>query len=312
MGFIDLHGGLGRRFGSIGLSLEEPTTIACVRKSSEFEAVGAGAERALSYARLVAEALGVETGVSIKMLAAIPEHAGLGSGTQCALAVGMATAHAYGYNPTTREIAAIVQRGKRSGIGVAAFELGGLLVDGGLGEHTEVPPLLARMDFPQQWDVLLVMDNQSSGVHGEQESRAFMELPPFPASYSAAIARLVLMKILPGAAERDLEAFGTGIREIQQILGEHFSPAQGGDIYSSPQVARAMNFLESRGVGCVGQSSWGPTGFAILESGEKTLKLIDEVRMMLPGLEFRICKARNQGSVIRQEVSADETALAKS
>lgn len=312
MGFIDLHGGLGRRFGSIGLSLEAPATLARVRKSGEFEAVGPGTERALSYARLITEWLGVETGVSIRMMAAIPEHAGLGSGTQCALAVGMATAQVYGHKLTTRQVAAIVQRGKRSGIGVAAFEQGGFLVDGGLGEHTDVPPLLARMDFPQQWDVLLVMDNQSSGVHGEQESRAFVELPPFPATYSAAIARLVLMKILPGVAEKDLENFGAGIREIQQILGEHFSPAQGGGIYSSPHVARAMNFLESRGVVCVGQSSWGPTGFAILESGEQTSKLIDEARRMLPGLEFRICKARNQGSVIRQEVRADETALAKS
>lgn len=310
MGFIDLHGGLGRKFGSIGLSLEEPATVVNVRQANTLEAHGAGGERALVYAKHVLEGLGIHTGVVIQMHEAIPEHAGLGSGTQCALAVGMAVARAYGHPLSVREVAALVQRGKRSGIGIAAFEQGGLLVDGGLGEHTDTPPLLARMDFPEHWDVLLVMEPELRGVHGEQESRAFVELPPFAASDAAAIARLVLMKVLPGVAEGDLSAFGEGVREIQRMLGIHFAPAQDGSMYSSPRVAKVMSYLEARGVKCVGQSSWGPTGFAVVESGPELEKLVDDIRRLVPELNYKICKARNQGSVVRQEVTADETALA--
>lgn len=309
MGFIDLHGGLGRRFGSIGLSLEEPAMAARVRPALEFEAQGPGAERALECARRVAEGLGIKTGVAIQMLEAIPEHAGLGSGTQRALAIGMATAQAYGRRLTVREAAALVNRGKRSGIGIAAFEQGGFLVDGGVGMHAQIPPLLARMDFPAQWDVLLVMDPALHGAYGAQETQAFMDLPPFPAIEAAAIARLVLMKVLPGLAELDLEAFGSGIREIQQMLGAHFAPAQGGSMYTSQRVGSVMDWLESRGVQCVGQSSWGPTGFAVVESGTGTAKLVEEVRHIAPGLEYRICKARNQGSEIRLETMTEAAVL---
>lgn len=310
MGFIDLHGGLGRRFGSIGLSLEAPATAAIIRPAQEFEAHGPGAERTLVYARRVMEGLGLKTGVAIQVLEAIPEHAGLGSGTQCALAVGMAVAQACGQPLTVREAAALVQRGKRSGIGIAAFEQGGFLVDGGVGLSAETPPLLARMAFPLHWDVFLVMDPALSGVHGEQETRAFVELPCFPANAAAAIARLVLMRVLPGVAEQDLDAFGAGIREIQQMLGAHFAPAQGGTMYTSPRVARVMACLESQGVKCVGQSSWGPTGFAILGAGEESARLAEAARAIEPGLEYRICKARNQGSVVRQANAADLAVLA--
>lgn len=310
MGFIDLHGGLGRKFGSIGLSLDEPATVVTVRQAMTFEAHGLGGERALVYAKRVLESLGINTGVAIRIHQAIPEHAGLGSGTQCALAVGMGVAHAYGHNLSVREVATLVQRGKRSGIGIGAFEQGGLLLDGGSGEHTEIPPLLARMDFPANWDVLLVMEPALSGVHGEQESRAFVELPQFPSSDAAAISRLVLMKVLPGVAERDLAVFGDGISEIQQMLGAHFAPAQGGAMYASPRVARVMKYLEDQGVKCVGQSSWGPTGFAVVESGPESLKLVDDARRLAPELDYRICKARNQGSEVRPEVTSDETALA--
>jgi len=33
MGFFDLHGGLGRKFGSIGLSLTEPNLVLSAKRS---------------------------------------------------------------------------------------------------------------------------------------------------------------------------------------------------------------------------------------------------------------------------------------
>ena len=54
------------------------------------------------------------------------------------------------------------------------------------------------------------------------------------------------------------------VGEIQRVVGNHFAPAQGG-CFSSPAVAEALYWLQSQGVTGCGQSSWGPTGFALVE-----------------------------------------------
>ena len=71
-----------------------------------------------------------------------------------------------------------------------------------------------------------------------------------------------LMQILPGAAEQDFKAFGEGVSKVQAILGDHFAPAQGGGRFTSAAVGHAAERLEALGARGIGQSSWGPTGFA--------------------------------------------------
>ena len=75
MGFFDLNGGLGRRFGSIGLSLSQPRTSLQVSRAKGFEAEGANADRALACARNFAEKAGLTGGVRLMLDEAIPEHA---------------------------------------------------------------------------------------------------------------------------------------------------------------------------------------------------------------------------------------------
>ena len=53
-----------------------------------------------------------------------------------------------GLPPDAREDARLLDRGARSGVGVALFERGGLAVDAGRGPKTEVPPVVAWMSFP--------------------------------------------------------------------------------------------------------------------------------------------------------------------
>lgn len=302
MGFIDLNGGLGRRFGSIGLSLEHPSTRLQVQFANAFSASGPSADRALACARDFARALGLPGAVNIELLAAIPEHAGLGSGTQLGLAVGVAMARLHGLELSVRDVAMLTGRGRRSGIGVGAFEQGGLLVDGGRGEETHVPPILSRMNFPKRWRVLLVLDPTAHGVHGQAEIKAFGELPEFPAAQAAHIARLILMQALPAIAERNLQAFGDAISALQRMVGEHFAPAQGGGIYISPRVAEAMDWLRLQGVACLGQSSWGPTGFAVVAGEDEALQLKAQLQARLPELQIEICQACNRGSVVTESM----------
>lgn len=301
MGFIDLNGDLGRCFGSIGLSLDKPVTRISARADEGFSASGPEAQRIVACAKAFAQQAGIAGGARFEMGAAIPGHAGLGSGTQLALATGAALARLYGLGLAIEDVAAMTGRGLRSGIGVGAFKQGGLVVDGGRGPHTQVPPVIARMDFPQAWRILLVFDPRSQGMHGQQEVRAFDTLPKFPAERSAHIARLILMQVLPAVAEQDLDSFGRAISELQHIVGDHFGPAQGGGRYTSQDVADAMDWLESQGVHGVGQSSWGPTGFAIVGSDTEAWRLVDELKNRNSRLQYEICQARNEGSIISDD-----------
>ena len=88
MGFVDLHGGVGRRYGSLGLALEGPCTRVRLEPASGIVAEGPDAARAARYATALAERFGLPEGARIDVEEAIPPHAGLGSGTQLALAVG--------------------------------------------------------------------------------------------------------------------------------------------------------------------------------------------------------------------------------
>jgi beta-ribofuranosylaminobenzene 5'-phosphate synthase len=81
---------------------------------------------------------------------------------------------------------------------------------------------------------------------------------------TAELARLVLLGILPSLIEHDLPAFGDSLHEFNRRVGEMFEPWQGG-VYANPQSAELIDWLRGQGINGVGQSSWGPTVFAIGE-----------------------------------------------
>src|SRR5262249_32949365 len=154
------------------------------------------AKRAKAYLMTLCETHGREPSFALTVEEAIPAHAGLGSGTQLALAIGKAFALMENLPLTTTSIAGLLSRGARSGIGVGALHHGGLLLDGGRGPRTIVPPMLSRLPFPEDWRILLILDPAARGVHGPEERRAFQTLPPLPASTAAHLCRLTLMRAL--------------------------------------------------------------------------------------------------------------------
>jgi beta-RFAP synthase len=302
LGFLDLAGNLGRRFGSIGLAIDAFETRVELREAQSFEVLGEERERGAQVARRIAESLGLDTGKQLIISNAIPAHAGLGSGTQLALAIATAFRLLAGLPPDAREDARLLDRGARSGVGVALFERGGLAVDAGRGPNTEIPPLVAWVNFPRDWRILLLLDPHVAGAHGEEERRAFAGLPRFPAEAASEICRCTLMQILPGAVEADLEAFGDGVARIQEILGDHFASAQGGGRFISIPVSRVAARLKALGARGIGQSSWGPTGFAFASDPDHAQFLARRARAERePWVEIRICNARDHGAEIREE-----------
>ena len=302
LGFLDLAGDLGRRFGSIGLAIDALETRVELREAASLEVSGEERERGADIARRVIESLRLDTGGKLIISNAIPAHAGLGSGTQLALAIGTAFRRLAQLPLDPREDARLLDRGARSGVGVALFERGGLAVDAGRGPKTEIPPVVARVNFPRDWRILLILDPRVEGAHGEAEGRAFAGLPRFPPDAASEICRCTLMRILPGVAEADLEAFGDGVARIQEILGDHFAPVQGGGRFISGPVGRVAARLNALGARGIGQSSWGPTGFAFASDPDHAQFLAQRACVdREPGVEIKICSARNRGAGIRED-----------
>ncbi|HYG90668.1 MAG TPA: beta-ribofuranosylaminobenzene 5'-phosphate synthase family protein [Azospirillum sp.] len=299
LGFVDMNGGLGRRFGSLGLTLDGIATTVRARPADRLHATGPSAERALGAAQVLCERFRWPMGAELTVADAIPEHVGLGSGTQLGLAVGAALAQLHGHPVRARETAAVLERGARSGIGIGAFEDGGVILDGGRGTGQAPPPIITRLPFPEHWRVLLILHRDGQGLHGRAENQAFKDLPPFPAERAGHLCRLMVMSALPALAEGDADAFGRAVGELQRAVGDHFAPVQGGR-FTSPDVADALAWLEAEGIPGIGQSSWGPTGFAIVGDAGRAKALLAAAERRWKGtpLEFRLCRGRNRGAAM--------------
>jgi beta-RFAP synthase len=158
--------------------------------------------------------------------------------------------------------------------------------------------VLCRLPFPDAWRILLIFDDGRRGLHGSAEVTAFQRLPEFPAESAAHLCRLMLMKALPALAEQSLDPFGEAIAELQRVVGDHFAPAQGAR-FMSAGVAAVLEWLEAQGIRGVGQSSWGPTGFAITGSAGEAQRLCDAAARRWPasssGLAFAVSTGRNTG-----------------
>ena len=305
MGFVDLHGGAGRRYGSLGLALEGPFTRLRLRPDAEVVAEGQDSARAARYAAVLAERFGLPGGVRIDVDEAIPPHAGLGSGTQLALAVGAGMAKLFDLDVRTVDLAAALDRGTRSGLGIGLFDHGGFVVDGGSAGDGVPPPVIARQPFPPEWRLLLVFDRGRQGPDGEAEIEKFAALLEFAEADAAELCRLVLMCALPGVVQADLDAFGEAVGRIQARVGDHFASVQGGR-FASPGVSRVLEWLGSHRLHAVGQSSWGPTGFAVCPNGATAnhLKAKAQARFGSKfGLDFAVTRARNHGADVESTLA---------
>ena len=307
LGFVDLGGALGRKFISAGVAIDGFGTEIRVRASDKFESAGPNKERALDYARTLYEKWNLDGGCKIEVLSSIPQHSGLGSGTQLALSVGAGIAKLFDIEIDPLGLADMLGRGARSGIGVAAFVQGGLIVDGGRGKHSRVPPTIVRHPFPEAWRVLLVLDQSDSGLHGTSESDAFSTLPRFSDQCAGFLSRQVLARLLPGLIEGDINEFGLGVREIQQRVGDYFAPAQGGR-YTSAAVAEVIEYLITENIPGVGQSSWGPTGFAFFDSDTAAHSMLRELQARfshLPQLGFKVVNGNNSGARVELKETSE-------
>jgi beta-ribofuranosylaminobenzene 5'-phosphate synthase len=317
LGFLDPAGSLGRRYGSLGLVIDGFETSVALEPApaDEIEVGPAPQERARLQQHL--EALrrhgGSRQPLRVRLLQALPAHCGFGSGTQLALAMGRAFAALHGLPWTTPDVARLLGRGLRSGVGIAGFDQGGFIVDGGPADGGDAAaPVLARLTVPVAWRIVIVQDERQHGLHGAEELQALERLPPFPREHAADLCHHVLMQLLPALAEGRFEPFAQSLSHLQRRIGDHFAPAQGGSMYTSPAVARLMQWIAQSGPPAgLGQSSWGPTAFAFQPSAQAALRLVEQAHAagaVDPSLRLRIVAARNSGAVIETFAAGERPA----
>ena len=68
--------------------------------------------------------------------------------------------------------------------------------------------------------------------------------------------------------ERDLGAFGEAVHEFNRQAGIIFASVQQGP-YADARAAEVIEYIRAQGIAGAGQSSWGPTVFALVESHEQ-------------------------------------------
>ncbi len=282
-GVLDLRGDLGRRFGGLGAAVPAPSLLLEARPAGGVSARGPDAARAAEFARRFLRFHGVDGGADMVVHRAIPAHSGLGSGTQLGLAVARVLAELHGLPAEPPALARAVGRGRRSAIGTWTFALGGFIVEGGRHpDRDALAPLLARYEVPAAWRCVVAVPPGTPGLSGDAEAAAFDRLPPPPEREVQRVAHLVLMQLLPALVEGDLAGFGAALSTIQRVTGAWFAPSQGG-VFAAGRGRELIDRMADWGVPGVGQSSWGPAVYGIVEGPERAREVAGKLRGLLAG-----------------------------
>jgi len=306
VGNIDIHGGLGRLYGTVGFTLEEPRLRVTVERAERVEVVGSRRREFEHYARLYAGMYGVPLRVTVH--SEIPAMVGLGSTTPIALSIGYAAALLAGAgDPRMEEIALAGGRSTVSALGFYAFTAGGFIVDGGFrpGERM-IPPLVFRREMP--WSLRLVVAvprvpklRDIIGIK-VREDEVLRSMPRMSEDMAAANARILAMGILPAAAEGDWEELGRWLTALNSGLGDFWGPRQEGR-YCCREVARAVEEYLAAGALCACQSSWGPTVYALTrEEALAPVRSVAESLVARYGGYMQVTRVDNVGARVRVEV----------
>jgi beta-ribofuranosylaminobenzene 5'-phosphate synthase len=235
---------------------------------------------------------------------------GLGGGTQLGIAAGKALCELYNQSLSVREIARIIHRGGTSGIGTAAFEAGGFLIDGG---HSYGPgkdkmsfspssasagvrpaAVTMRHDFPRDWKIILALPEIAAGAHGKREVDIFREYCPLPVAEVHELCYQILVRMVPSLIEENLDDFGAAINRVQEIGFKKVEV-----MLQHPVVHRLMAEMREAGAACAGLSSFGPAVYAITDTGSRDIESSALEVMKEVGGEVLITRARNEGARVR-------------
>lgn len=301
-GMLDPVGIGARRFGGCGVAVESPRVVVAVtsRSRPEVSARGSQPERATAFATRARAALAYRGGVEVDVREAIPAHVGLGSGTKLGLAIALGVAELAGVSAGPQQLAEASGRGARSSVGSWTFAAPGLVVEAGVSDGGSISPLVARHPMPDRWRCVLALPLGAEGLSGNAEDRFFGLLGQERTGVEPSVSRLVLTALLPGLVTGDIDEFGAALSAIQREIGSMFAAQQGGVFH--PRAAPVVEALHRLGVGAVGQSSWGPAVYGIVDGSERAAGVAEELRGMVgTGTDVRVVDFDRRGAWVARD-----------
>lgn len=286
---IDLNGELGRVDGGIGVALNEPALkieVSAVDKEVEKQENPEEVVPVLERIRSRIEPA-LKGNYRVKILNKLPSHVGLGSRTQLSLSVAKAISVLENRNYDAVELAKLVGRGGTSGVGTAAFDKGGFILDAGhvfrrdetakgmeneaiktsflpsSASNVSPPPVLFQHALPEDWFFVLAIPMVKRGAHGLEEIEVFKRYCPIKRAEVERICRIVLMRTLPSVLEKDIATFAESLTTLQEAGFKKIEVELQHDI-----IKALFNFFDTHDALGHGMSSFGPATYAIVE-GEK-------------------------------------------
>ena len=306
---IDLNAELGRVDGGIGVALTKLGWDISMEITSERPDY---TERVAEIFNRLSRHFQMKNNYEIVINSNIPRHVGLGSQTQLSLALAQALSVFEERDEPVPELAKIVGRGGTSGIGVAAFEHGGFILDGGHStnskpefmpsHYSEAEPavVLANYTIPEDWYFVVAIPQVEHGAHGTREIEIFKQNCPIPADEVDKLSRVILVQTLPAVLEADIEVFGRSLTELQNIGFKKVENELQHEI-----IKKLQDFYLANGAFGAGLSSFGPATYAVVDGEGAAEKLVADTKKFLEeegvGGDVFYSNCNNEGAELEEK-----------
>ena len=284
-----------RLYLSAGIAIDQPRNIISIYPDNSLRIEGCRGDEVYSRIKQVIDELDLKNGHVI-IEKCIPKHIGLGSSTQLLLGVLHGLLLSNDINTNIVELAGRIGIGKISGVGTYVYLHGGFVVDMGKSEEAEFPKLYMRLEFPREWRFIVAIP-PGMGLDEESERKVFRTSRKIPSELVWRASHSLFIELIPAIMEKNFGKFAKALAELQETVGSMFSDYQGGVFtrYSTSIV----EYMRELGVKGIGQSSWGPTIYGILDNHEKALDVLNKVKNKFPDINAFITTPRNKGVDIR-------------
>ena len=311
LGQLDLNGSLGRMYGGIGVALDGPRIVLRAERQDGLVVEGFDTARVSDLARTFMNKAQIGSGARIVVRESIPAHIGLGSGSLLSLSVGSALSTLYDLGLTIEDVARMMLPSDKCDVCVGIFKSGGLVVASGVpreldwpGAEGYVPPTIFQRPFPQNWRFIVVTPETATQLGQTRHGIPIDMTPPIPPEDVGLVCRLLVMQLLPAVIEGNIDEFGQALTEMQWTIGKQFAQFQGG-LYSHPSAEGIVRLLLDNGATGAGQSSWGPTVYAVVEGDDAAQRLETTVGAYLAeaniAAHVRCLRVRNSGARVAWE-----------
>ncbi|MDG2469831.1 MAG: hypothetical protein P8M80_11165 [Pirellulaceae bacterium] len=292
----------GTSFGGVGAMIDEPGIELQLSPSSKRIYAGQQVSRLQAFTEQWIQFVGIqpESEVRIELKQAAGSHIGLGTGTQLGLSVAAALfQHYYEEIPGIDQLALSVQRGKRSAVGTHGFLHGGLIVDRGKKESDALAQMDLHLPFPPGWCFVLIKTAADQGLSGAAEDTVFDSNWTGTSHRRRELVELAQSVMVPAVLNSDFAGFSQSIQRFGELSGDYFSRIQGGP-YNGPRITEMVDKIRRYDVDGVGQSSWGPTVYALLPSRVEANLLMDELgEYLLPNEWMTVAIPSENGAAVR-------------